>query len=463
MHWYRWHPSTRSLLARLPEFGSAAVIGVESMRDLSQLRARYGFARVETFPALHAAEVSVDSKQLHALLATAASDPRIRYVAPLEPPRHLERLRNDPMLRTLNPKIDAPYEWEFAASRVDAALNLSPGSPTVLVGIIDSGVADIPDLTDKIASRWYYTGRVDSGDDLVGHGTAVASIIAANNDDGFGMAGFGGATRVISFRDDILSDESIAIAATKLVSLGVRIINISAGVRKDQFAPAPGRHSEGDHLRGARRRLGRKRRAGRRLLSGIEPSAARRRPQLRPRRRRDELRRDARRLLEPGDAPLARRAGQLPRRLLRRTAGALADRARLGRLLLPDVSRRRRRALHLRSGNLVLGAGSLRGGGTRLGSGASAQELRGRGDPQAQRAPPVLRDVEHVARLGRARRRRGARGRDREVERRRAQHQGLRLRPRRRRARARDGARTRRLGRLWFRRTPRRPSRATRR
>src|SRR4029079_11589707 len=57
MHWYRWHPSTRSLLARLPEFGSAAVIGVESMRDLPQLRARYGFARVETFPALHAAEV----------------------------------------------------------------------------------------------------------------------------------------------------------------------------------------------------------------------------------------------------------------------------------------------------------------------------------------------------------------------------------------------------------------------
>ena len=232
MHWYRWHPSTRSLLARLPEFGSAAVLGVESMRDLPQLRARFGFVRVETFPALHAAEVSVDSKQLHALLATAASDPRIRYVAPLEPPRHLERLRNDPMLRTLNPKIDAPYEWEFGASHVDAALNLTPGSPTVLVGIIDSGVADIPDLTDKIASRWYYTGRVDSGDDLVGHGTAVASIIAANNDDGFGMAGFGGATRVISFRDDILSDESIAIAATKLVSLGVRIINISAGGRR---------------------------------------------------------------------------------------------------------------------------------------------------------------------------------------------------------------------------------------
>jgi subtilisin family serine protease len=62
-----------------------------------------------------------------------------------------------------------------------------------------------------------------------GHGTAVASLIAANPDDGFGMAGFGGATHLISFRVDYLTDPAVAVALTKLVSLGVRIINLSIG------------------------------------------------------------------------------------------------------------------------------------------------------------------------------------------------------------------------------------------
>jgi subtilase family protein len=191
---------------------------------------------VQAFPALRAAEVSVTRSQLHALLAAAARDARIRYVQPLSPPRRFQRLRNDPLLRTINPTINAPYEWEFAASRVDRALNITLGSPNIVVGIVDSGVADVPDLRGKVDSRWYFTGRVDGGDDVLGHGTAIASIIAANNDDAFGMAGFGGAAHVISFRDDNLSDESIAIATTKLVSLGVRVINISAGGRRQSSA-----------------------------------------------------------------------------------------------------------------------------------------------------------------------------------------------------------------------------------
>ena len=51
----------------------------------------------------------------------------------------------------------------------------------------------------------------------------------ANVDDGFGMAGFGGATHVISFREDAFTDTSIAIAIAKLESLGCRIINMSIG------------------------------------------------------------------------------------------------------------------------------------------------------------------------------------------------------------------------------------------
>ena len=104
-----------------------------------------------------------------------------------------------------------------------------------MVGLIDSGVADIPDLAGKIDGRWSFVKGVEpvanKVDDGSGHGTAVASLIAASANDGFGMAGFGGATHVISFRVDYLNDTAIAVALMKLVSLGVRIINLSIGGR----------------------------------------------------------------------------------------------------------------------------------------------------------------------------------------------------------------------------------------
>jgi serine protease len=234
VHWFRWHPS-RQLQSRAGEFGSVAVIGLESMRDLAALRELYGFDRVLAIPELHAAEVSVTPAQLRSLLATSPSDERVRYVSPLGPTRKLSRLRNDPMLRTVNPLINAPYEWQFAATHMDRALNLSQGSRMILTCTIDSGVAEVPDLAGKIDGRWSFVGESptpvsgSNGTDVEGHGTAVASLIAANNDDGFGMAGFGGATHVVAFRDDVLADTTIALALAKLTRLGCRIVNMSLG------------------------------------------------------------------------------------------------------------------------------------------------------------------------------------------------------------------------------------------
>ena len=78
MQWFHWHPSARALQGRADDFGSVAVLGLESMGDLEALRHAYGFGQAQAFPALHAAEVSVDAAQLHALLANAATDRRLR-------------------------------------------------------------------------------------------------------------------------------------------------------------------------------------------------------------------------------------------------------------------------------------------------------------------------------------------------------------------------------------------------
>ena len=118
-------------------------------------------------------------------------------------------------------------------------LDFTPGDPSVVVGVIDTGVAQAPDLAGKIDGLWSVAlnGTLTSepvtvGNDDVGHGTAVASLIAANVDDGFGMAGFGGATHLIAVRagsQGVFYDTSVAVALAKLDALGVRIVNLSLG------------------------------------------------------------------------------------------------------------------------------------------------------------------------------------------------------------------------------------------
>jgi subtilisin family serine protease len=162
-------------------------------------------------------------------------------VSPAGPSRRVTELPNDPLVRTIDPATGLAYEWEFAAARADRALERSTGDPAVVVGTIDSGADDVPDLAGKLDGLWSVAPNgtltadpLPGGNDDTGHGTAVASLIAANVDDGFGMAGFGGAAHVIAVHagtQGFFPDASIARALLKLDSLGVRIVNMSLGKR----------------------------------------------------------------------------------------------------------------------------------------------------------------------------------------------------------------------------------------
>ena len=230
MHWYRWHPSAYTLQDRSTRPGDTAVLGVASMRELPLLHSRYRFRVRAAYPRLRAAEVAVT----RSLLANAMRDRRIRYLSPLGSQRHLTAAPSDPFVSALDPLTHLPLEWQFAAAHVDQALEISPGSPSILVGTIDSGAADVPDLAGKVDERWTVSrqGKLTRdryASDLFGHGTAVASLIAANVDDGFGMAGFGGATHLIAVRAWAFTAVPIAAALMKLDALGVRIVNLSFG------------------------------------------------------------------------------------------------------------------------------------------------------------------------------------------------------------------------------------------
>src|SRR4051812_9246843 len=116
MHWFHSHASTRSLQSRESRFGAKAVIGLESMRDLASLKSTYRFEHVQPVPALHAAVVTIDEPQMHELLASAPTDPRVRYVSPPGPRRHVVNLPSDPLLQNVDPTTSLPYEWQFASA-----------------------------------------------------------------------------------------------------------------------------------------------------------------------------------------------------------------------------------------------------------------------------------------------------------------------------------------------------------
>ncbi len=241
--WFDWHGATK---VRQSGFGSHAVVGLTSMSALRALRRHYRFEHVKAIPALRAVEVTVTRPELRGLLARAPRDALIRYVSPAGPGRRAQSVPDDPLLTEIDPASGLPFEWQFSAAHVDRALDYSRGSFSVVVGIIDTGAADVPDLTGKVDGRWNVANdgtvtesTTPGGNDTAGHGTAIASLIAANVGDGYGMAGFGGDSHVIAVRvgDRTFSDLAVAVALAKLDSLGVRIVNMSFGANIPDAPP----------------------------------------------------------------------------------------------------------------------------------------------------------------------------------------------------------------------------------
>ncbi len=125
-----------------------------------------------------------------------------------------------------------PSQWHLATIQAPDAWNITRGSSSVTIAVIDSGADPThPDLATKLVPGWSFLTGTSNTADTFGHGTAVTGTAAAATDNSTGVAGVGWQTTVmplvVTDASGFSAYSSIANAIVYAADHGVRLINIS--------------------------------------------------------------------------------------------------------------------------------------------------------------------------------------------------------------------------------------------
>jgi len=217
------------VLAAAPAANAARfAVGLKAGVDAAAVRAALaerGLGRGESLAPVPAVVVDAPSRASLRGLPGATYVERLGTRAPAYAP-------NDPL---------ASRQWYLAANHAYDAWTERPPLAGTLVAVIDSGVdGGHPDLAPRIASSKSFVG----GSPLVdrqGHGTFVAGLIAAESDNGIGIAGMSPAADLLIAKvvtaDQTIPVEAEAKAIRWAVQQGARVINMSLGGVRDPLDP----------------------------------------------------------------------------------------------------------------------------------------------------------------------------------------------------------------------------------
>ncbi|WP_020589444.1 S8 family serine peptidase [Desulfobacter curvatus] len=127
-----------------------------------------------------------------------------------------------------------PSQWHLPIISAPGGWDLTTGSPSVPIAIIDSGVDPThPDLAGNLIAGYNFLGNNTDTQDVLGHGTAVAGSAAAmtNNDIGVASVAWNSPIMplVVLNANNYATYYDIAQAINYAADQGVRIMNISIG------------------------------------------------------------------------------------------------------------------------------------------------------------------------------------------------------------------------------------------
>lgn len=135
------------------------------------------------------------------------------------------------------PTSDPYFDEQYALEMMNIPENwqqMPDSAEKVTVAVIDSGVClNHPDLQGRILAGYDFVENDSSPQDDFGHGCGVAGIIAANIDNGIGIAGVAPNAMIMPLRvldrNGIGTYSQVAEAIVYSVDNGAKIINLSLG------------------------------------------------------------------------------------------------------------------------------------------------------------------------------------------------------------------------------------------
>ena len=194
---------------------------------LNAMLAAHGAQQHGTVGEINAKIVSVPKAQATQLVQGLKSQSDTEYVE-VDAVAQAFATANDPF-------YTQGSEWHLAKIQAPAAWDITTGTSSVIVAVVDTGVyASHPDLAGKVLSTgWDFVGNSSDATDQNGHGTAVAGTIAPDANNNIGVVGVAWANQILPVRVLDASGSgyfsTISQGITYAANHGARIINLSLG------------------------------------------------------------------------------------------------------------------------------------------------------------------------------------------------------------------------------------------
>lgn len=138
-------------------------------------------------------------------------------------------------INTVTPN-DTYFSEQYSLKLIQAeeAWGSTTGIDTVKVGVIDSGIYNHTDLSSNLLTGWdFVNNNTVTSDDLTGHGTAAAGLIAAVGNNSQGIAGVAWNVKIVPLQvvdsNGLYVISSITSAIDYAVEENIPIINMSFG------------------------------------------------------------------------------------------------------------------------------------------------------------------------------------------------------------------------------------------
>ena len=212
---------------------------IEAINDLTKFTGNAASTALQDAPSLPLLNTGEFRQILDITLTDKTKQGVLDAIAALQNNPNLEYVGPDyitTLAKTPNDTYYASYQWGLPKINAPAAWDITTGSSSVLVGVLDTGIdATHPDLAGRIntALGVNFTGDSYGMTDPYGHGTHVAGIIGAAGNNGVGVCGVNWNVTMVSERVFDSNGNGyfswLASAITYAIQNNIPILNYSGG------------------------------------------------------------------------------------------------------------------------------------------------------------------------------------------------------------------------------------------